>query len=139
VDVLLIVQDPLVRDMIAVGLENVPGTAVVVSSGPGAVDRARLKKFDVIFVSHEPKETGAVEENAPELIARLREFDRESEVVIVTDGRWAKVLAEKRDRFGACAFLRTPIQPNEFFRLAVRLRSRRNHRTPAGARPAPAR
>jgi DNA-binding NarL/FixJ family response regulator len=128
VDVLLIVQDPLVRDMIAIGLENVPGTAVVAASGPSAIDRARNKKFDVVFVGHDPHEKEAAEENALELIARLREFEKEAEAVIVSDARWMKVLTEKRDRIAPCAFLSTPIKPNEFFRLAVRLRSRR---TPA--------
>ncbi len=112
--------------MIAIGLENVPGTAVVASSGPSAIDRARLRKFDVVFVGHDPHEKGSSEENAIDLIARLREFEKEAEAVVVADARWIKILTEKRDRLAPCAFLRTPIQPNEFFRLAVRLRSRRN-------------
>jgi DNA-binding NarL/FixJ family response regulator len=133
VDVLLIVQDPLVRDMIAIGFENVPETEVVAAAGPTAVDRARNKKFDVVFMGHDPREKENSEGNAEDVIARLREIDKEAEAVVVTDARSAKTLGEKRDKLGPCSFLRTPIQPNEFFRLAVRLRSRRSQA--AGARP----
>ena len=113
------------RDMIAIGLENVPGTEVEISSGLSAIDRARQKKFQVVIVGHDPKEKDALEGNALEAIGRLRDFEKEAEAVIVTEARWVKVLTEKRDKLAPCAFLRTPIQPNEFFRLAVRLRSRR--------------
>ena len=119
---LLIVQDPLIRDTIAIGLECVPGATVEAASDAAAIERARRRKFDVVFVGHDPRdrENG----NGLEIVAKLREFEKTAEAILVTDARIAKTLGAERERLNLAAFLRTPIDPNEFFRLAVRLRAR---------------
>jgi DNA-binding NtrC family response regulator len=121
---LLIVQDALERDRIAIGLANIPGAVVEVASGPTAVERARRKRFDVVFIGHDPRDE--VNGNGLEVVARLREFDKEAEVIIVTDARHVRTVKAERERFNIASILRTPIDPNDFFRLAARLRTRRN-------------
>lgn len=120
---LLILQDPLERDRLAIGLANIPDASVEVASGPTAVERARRKRFDVVFIGHDPQDE--VNGNGIEITARLREFDRESEVIIVTDARHVRTVKAERERLNIASILRTPIDPNDFFRLAARIRTRR--------------
>lgn len=120
------------RDTIVIGLESVPGATVEAACGPAAIERARRRKFDAVFVRHEPRDP--VNGNGLEVLARLREFDAEAEAVLVMDGRLPKISSAERDLYHVAAILKTPIEPNDFFRLAVRLRNRKSAPRPKNER-----
>ena len=59
------------------------------------------------------------------LLNHLRSFDRTTELVPIATERHARDMAGEKTRLNITAFLHTPIQPAEFFRLVGRLRARK--------------
>ena len=119
VDSLVLIEDQSVRDVVLVGLRNVPGCKADSPAGFPDVNRVRRRAYDTVFIDHDPNRGGAVER-----LERLRMLAPQAEIVVVAEERAAKALASERGRLKLGAFLELPIDVREFFRLSVRLRKR---------------
>ncbi|MBL8694055.1 MAG: hypothetical protein JNJ88_08155 [Planctomycetes bacterium] len=118
-EALVLIEEPSIRDLVLVGLRNVPGIHAESPSGFPDVDRAKRRSYDAIFLDHEPNRGGAVER-----LERLREIAPQAEIVVVAEERVARLLANERARLRLAGFLTLPVDVSEFFRLATRLRKR---------------
>ncbi len=126
-DILLVEKERLVRDQVKVGLQQFPEFTITVGEGYAAINELRQRQFDCIFVGAEGKGPEGLR-----LLKHLRSFDRNTEVVVIANGRAAKDLATEKSRLNITSFLTTPIDATEFFRLVARLRARRQDAEPAG-------
>lgn len=116
---LVLIEDASLRDIVFTGLVNVPGVKAECPSGFPDVDRARRRKYDVIFVDHDPNRGASVNR-----LTRLRELAPQSEIVVVTEERAARALHAQRAKLNISSFLELPMDVREFFLLATRLRKR---------------
>ena len=119
-DILLVVRDKLVRDQVKVGLQQFPEFSVTVGEGYAAINEVRQKHYDTIFLAIEGQGQAGLR-----LLQHLREFDRGTEVVAIANERLARDFAKEKSRLNIAAFLHTPIDAAEFFRLVARLKARR--------------
>ena len=122
-EILLIEPDKVIRDHIKVGLECFNDIEVEVAEGFTAINRARQKRYDYIILDHEP----GVHDGLAEL-ETLREFDHETEVVVVTTAKQAKQVAGEKNRLHIYSTLARPLEVREFFRLVARMRERAGKR-----------
>lgn len=119
-DILLVCREKLIRDQVKVGLQQFPEFGVTVGEGYAALNQLRQRHYDCVFLSMDPDDAEGLR-----LLNHLRTFDRTTEVVPITTKRHARDLAGEKTRLNIAAFLHTPIQPDEFFRVVGRLRDRR--------------
>jgi DNA-binding NarL/FixJ family response regulator len=119
-DILLVVRDKLVRDQVKVGLQQFPEFSVTTGEGYAAINELRQRHCDCVFVASDPTDGEGLR-----LLNHLRSFDRTTEVVPIATERHARDMAGEKTRLNITAFLHTPIQPAEFFRLVGRLRARK--------------
>ncbi|MSR39618.1 MAG: response regulator [Planctomycetes bacterium] len=118
-EILLVESDPLVRDHIKVGLQQFPECSVTVASGYSGVNELRDRRFDCVFLGIDLRN-----KESAGLLAHLRGFDSNTEVIVVTAARNVKDMAADKGRFDVHTFLRTPIDPAELFRCIGRFRER---------------
>ncbi|HKE01307.1 MAG TPA: hypothetical protein VKE69_09880 [Planctomycetota bacterium] len=118
-EALVLIEDPAVRDVLLTGLQNVPGIHAESPAGFPDVDRARRRAYDAIFLDHDPNRGGSVER-----LTRLREIAPKAEIVVLAESRASKALTAEGTKLRIAAFLDTPLDVREFFRLAVQLRKR---------------
>jgi hypothetical protein len=120
---LVLIEDPFVRDMIVVGLRNIPGCRAESPSGIPDVGRAKRRAFDTVFIDHDPNRGSSVGR-----LNKLREIAPTAEIVVVAEERVVKSLSGERARLNLSAFVELPINVREFFKLGVRLRRRSDSR-----------
>jgi DNA-binding NarL/FixJ family response regulator len=118
-DILLIESDKVTRDHIKVGLECFKDFQVEVAEGVSGINRVRQKSYDYILIGHE-----AGMQDGIECLDTLREFDKETAVVIVATTRQAKPLVKNRNKLNIYSFLSRPVNEQDFFRLVARMRER---------------
>src|SRR5262245_33904526 len=119
-DILLIEKDHLVRDMIRVGLQLFPEFTVTSGEGYAGLNELRQRRFDCVFLV-----VDSLQGEGMKLLRHLRQFDRGTEVVIMTSSKVAKDLAQEKSKLNIAGTLGVPIEPTEFFRLIGRMRARR--------------
>ncbi len=119
-EILLVVRDKLVRDQVKVGLQQFPEFIVTTGEGYAAINELRQRHCDCVFLAADPTDGEGLR-----LLNHLRSFDRTTEVVPIATPRHARDMAGEKTRLNITAFLHTPIDPAEFFRLVGRLRARK--------------
>lgn len=117
--ILVLEKDKVVRDRIVIGLQNFPEFAVDAAEGFPGLHQTRQKAYDCLFIGCNPEDGEGLE-----LIERFREFDRETDVILVTSHKKTKLLTSQRGRYNLLSILHLPIDPKEFFRLVARIRKR---------------
>lgn len=118
-EILLITSDTLLRDQIKVGLQQFPEFRVTCGENFSGVNMLRSAAFDHVFL-----ELGNTPQDSLTLLKHLRSFDRETDAVALADARTIKDLGREKQRYGLTAFLHSPLDPNEFFKLVARIRAR---------------
>ena len=118
-NVLLITSDNLLRDQIKVGLQQFPECHVTYGTSFTGVNKLRTSDFEFVFL-----ELGTTPQDALTLIKHLRSFDEETEVIALADERTTRDLSREKQRHGIHAFLKSPLDVTDFFRLVARLRAR---------------
>ncbi|HHI79720.1 MAG TPA: response regulator [Planctomycetes bacterium] len=116
-DILLLEKDPLVRDQCLIGYQSFPDISVELSQGFQGLNLARQRNFDFIVIGCNPKDQEGLE-----LLEALREFDKQTPVILVTTPKLAKKMQPQRSRLGLLSILQVPIDPKEFFRVLSRMR-----------------
>ena len=118
-EILLLEKDKLVRDHVLVGLQSFPEFAVECGEGYRGLNRTRQKSFDCLFIGCSPEDGEGLE-----LLERFREYDRGTDVILVTSFKKTKLLMSQKGRYNLFGVVHVPVQPREFFRLIGRLRRR---------------
>ncbi len=116
-DILLLEKDPLVRDRCLIGYQSFPDISVELSQGFQGLNLARQRNYDFIVIGCNPKD-----QEGMELIEALREFDKQTPVILVTTPKMGKKLQPQRSRLGLLSILHVPIDPKDFFRVLSRMR-----------------
>ena len=130
-EALLVVADPLVRDLVKVALQQFPGIQVTVGRGHAGVDIARSKRFDCVFVGDVPGTAGVIK-----LMRHLRSFEQDAAMFVIAGEAEARELSAEKSTYDVHSFLATPLVLKELFGAVARLverRSQTSHRA-AGAR-----
>lgn len=122
-EVLLVEKDPLLRDLIKVGLQQFPEFKVTVGHGYVGINEARSRPFDVIFLGVDPKQKDTVK-----LLHHLRSFDTSTELFVLTAARNVRDMAVDKGKYNVQAFLTTPLDEREFFGTLGRFLERRTER-----------
>lgn len=124
--VILIAEDPLLRDQLLVGFEHCPGVRVEVLEKGTAFERVRSGDVDVVFIECTARRSW-------EDVAReIPEIDGSVEIVLIHDPRLGrKALKEKKD-LDVHNFLASPIEADAFYRLMGRMRTRMRRLRAAG-------
>jgi len=120
-EILLVVSDRLIRDQVKVGLQQFPEFSVMWGEGYAAINQARQTKYDCVFLEIPPQA-----QDGTRLLQHLRSFDTTTELVVITSERSARDMAKDKSAYNIAAFLHTPIDVAEFFRMVARLRARHN-------------
>jgi len=118
-DILLVCRDKLIRDQIKVGLQQLPEFGVTVGEGYAALNQLRQRDYGCVFLWVDPEDGEGLR-----MIEHLRSFDRTTEVVAITTQRHARDLAGDKTRLNITAFLRAPVEAEDFFGVVGRLRAR---------------
>ena len=118
-EILLITSDNLLRDQIKVGLQQFPEFRVTCGESFPGVNKLRSAAFDYVFL-----ELGGSNQDCLTLIKHLRSFDQRTDAVALTEDRVIKDMGREKQRYGITAFLHSPLDPNEFFKLLARIRAR---------------
>ncbi|MDP6930895.1 MAG: response regulator [Planctomycetota bacterium] len=119
-EILLVAEDRLVRDQVKVGLQQFPEFSVTTGEGYAAINEARQREFDCVFLGVDFAGTDGFR-----LLEHIRSFDAEVYVVAITSRDRIRELQAEKSRLNLTAILGTPIDASEFFRLVGMLRSRR--------------
>ncbi len=122
-EVLLVEKDPLIRDMVKVGLQQFDEFHVTVGTGHAGVSEARGKVFDCVFLGVDPREKDTMK-----LLQHLRSFDTATELFVLTAPRNVKDMAKLKPKYDIHSFVHTPIAVKEFFGLLGRFLERRTDR-----------
>ena len=122
-EVLLVEKDPLIRDMVKVGLQQFDEFQVTVGSGHAGVSEARGKIFDCVFLGADPREKDTMK-----LLQHLRSFDTTTELFVLTAPRNVKDMTVEKSKYDIHSFVQTPIVVKEFFGLLGRFIERRTDR-----------
>ena len=83
------------------------------------VNELRQRQYDCLFLAVDPNDRESLH-----LLQHLRSFDKTTELVVITSERSARDMAGDKSRLDIAAFLHTPIDVTQFFRLVGRLRAR---------------
>lgn len=118
-DILLITSDNLLRDQVKVGLQQFPEFRVTCGESFPGVNMLHTNEYDYVFL-----ELGTTTQDCLTLLKHLRSFDQRSEVVALADDRTVRDLSRDKQRYGINAFLHSPLNSKEFFKLLARLRAR---------------
>ena len=119
-DILLVENDPLIRDQIKVGLKQFPEFHVTTGEGYAALNELRQRNYDVVFLGVEGRGARDLK-----LLEHMRSLDPTTELIVVTSDRQTRDMQRDKVRFGISAFLSTPIDASDFFRMIGRMRERR--------------
>ena len=119
-EALLVAGDPMVRDLVKVGLRQFPGVEVTVGAGFTGVSLARGKRFDCVFLAVDPREPAT-----GQLLEHLRSFERDADLFVLTDPRNVKAMAVDKTRFDVHSFVATPVVEKDFFGAIGRYLERR--------------
>lgn len=131
-EALLVEKDPLVRDLVKVGLQQCPDFQVTVGRGYAGIDELRSRHFDCVFVGVDPAQKGALK-----LLQHLRSFDSTTELIVIAPAAAIRDLAAEKTKYGIHSFLTAPIDPREFFGLLGRFLERRTDRPASTLRKGP--
>jgi DNA-binding NtrC family response regulator len=119
VEALVLIEDQALRDVVAVGLRNVPGCKADCPTSAADPARAKRRAFDAIFTDHDPnKDPGLTR------LTRLRDAAPNAEIIVVAEKRIVESLATDRSRLRLGAFLEVPLDLREFFKVGMRLAKR---------------
>ena len=77
-DVLLVEKDPLVRDLIKVGLQQFEEFQVTVGRGYAGINELRSRHFDCVFLGLDP-----ADKHGLRLLQHLRSFDTATELYVM--------------------------------------------------------
>ncbi len=116
-NVLVLIKNKLVRDQVVVGLQNFPEFAIDLAEGFPGINKMRQKKYDAVFIGDIGNES-----IGGQMLERLREFDQETDVIVVADPKKARLLGSSRSKLNLLAILQEPLDVDDFFRLVARLR-----------------
>lgn len=134
-EVLLIEQDPLIRDQVKVGLQQFPEFTVTVGDGYQGVSELRSKTFDCVFLGVDPRDKESML-----LLQHMRSFDQTTELVALADSRSVKDLSAVKGKYNIHSLLQTPLDVHEFFSFVGRFLERRtdrgNNQVRKGGKPA---
>ncbi|MEC8252057.1 MAG: hypothetical protein VYA51_11630 [Planctomycetota bacterium] len=119
-NVLLVVDDPLLRDLVKVGLEQFDGVRVTAGRGAAGVALARCRPYDCVFIGVE-----ASAQRGAELLQQLRAFEQEAALFLLADARVAKELGRERSKFDVHTVVGTPLQAKDLFSSFARFLERR--------------
>ena len=120
-DVLLVEMDPLLRDLVKVGLQQFPGVQVTVGSGLSGVSLAQGKRFGCVFVGVDPRDQSSVQ-----LLQHLRSFEDGADLFVLTESRNVKDMAGDKARYRVHSFVPTPVVVKDFFGMFSRYLERRS-------------
>ena len=118
-EVLLIEKDPLVRDQVKVGLQQVADIHVTVGTGYAGINEIRSKHFDCVMLGVDPRQKDTVK-----LLHHLRSFDTTTELFVLTAPKNVRDMGHDKTKYNIHSFLLTPIQPKELFGLLGRMLER---------------
>ena len=118
-EILIIESDKVIRDQIKVGLQNFRPFSVDCAEGFAGVSRARVKEYDYILVG--VNDQG---EDGIELLRSLREFNKDTDLVVVTSQKQIKQMSGEKTRLNLYAFIAVPIDVRQFFRVVARFKTR---------------
>jgi DNA-binding NtrC family response regulator len=119
VEALVLIEDPALRDVVAVGLRNVPGCKADCPNSAADPARAKRRSFDAIFTDHDPNKDPSLTR-----LTRLRDAAPNAEIIVVAEKRIVESLATDRSRLRLGAFLEVPLDLREFFKVGMRLAKR---------------
>ena len=122
-DVLLVEKDPLIRDLVKVGLQQFDDFHVTVGVGHAGISQARAKQFDCVFLGVDPREKDTMK-----LLKHLRSFDSATELFVLSTPKNVKDISAEKSRYDIHTFVQTPIVAKEFFALMSRFIERRTDR-----------
>ena len=128
-EVLLVEKDPLVRDLVKVGLQQFPEFVVTVGHGHAGISEMRGRHFDCVFLGVDPREKDTVK-----LMHHLRSFDTSTELFVMTEMRNIRDMAVDKSKYNIHSFLQKPVEPREFFGLLGRFLDRRTERKDSSLR-----
>lgn len=131
-DVLLVEKDPLVRDLIKVGLQQFEEFQVTVGRGYAGINELRSRHFDCVFLGLDP-----ADKHGLRLLQHLRSFDTATELYVMAPMAALRDLAAEKAKFGIHSFLGTPVDAKEFFGLVGRFLERRTDRQGSTLRKRP--
>lgn len=125
-DILLVESDRLIRDQIKVGLQQFEEFSVTCGESYPGINLVRMKKYSYVFLGIQNHD-----ENGQRLLRHLRSFDQKTDVIAITNQKTARELGKDKNRLGIYAFVTTPIEVTDFFRLISRLKARQEKKKPA--------
>ena len=125
-DILLVESDHLIRDQVKVGLQQFPEFKVTWGEGYPGINLMRMKSYSYVFLGIPSQDHDGLR-----LLRHMRSFDQQTDVIVVTTQRAARDLAKDKSRLGIYAFLTTPIDVTDYFRLVSRLKARDEKRPTA--------
>lgn len=120
-DVLLVEKDPLLRDLVKVGLQQFPGVQVTVGSGLSGVSLAQSKRFDCVFLGVDPRDQGSVQ-----LLQHLRSFEGDADLFVLTEARNVKDMSADKTKYKVHSFVSAPVAVKDFFGMLGRYLERRS-------------
>jgi len=120
IKVLLIESDPKTRDIIRVGLDNFQVFEVDLADDTWGVDMAKEKKYDLVIVDLELA-GGA---DGMNVVHQIREFDEDTEIILVTKGKSSRLLSKEKAASNLFALLSTPVNELSFCKMISRVRDR---------------
>ena len=118
--VLLIENDKKIRDIIKVGLDNFQEFEVDFAEDGWAVSMAEAKSYDLIIA--DLRLGDRVDGMA--LIKEIRQFDAESEVLLLSHGRSSRLLTKEKALTGIMGIIPLPIEEVSFYKTLSRVRDR---------------
>lgn len=119
-DVLLVEKDPLLRDLVKVGLQQFPGVQVTVGSGLSGVSLAQSKRFDAVLLGVDPRDQGS-----GQLLQHLRSFERDADLFVLTEARNVKDMSVDKTKYQVHSFVPAPVIVRDFFGMFGRYLERR--------------
>lgn len=120
-DVLLVEKDPLLRDLLKVGLQQFSGVQVTVGSGLSGVSLAQSKRFDAVFLGVDPRDQSSVQ-----LVQHLRSFEHEADLFLVTEARNVKDMSVDKTKYKVHSFVPAPVVVKDLFGMFGRYLERRS-------------
>ena len=119
-NVLLVVEDPLLRDLVKVGLEQFDGVRVTAGRGHGGVALARCQRYDCVFVG-----LGSAGPSGVELLQHLRSFEQEAALFVLAGAAASKDFGREKAKYDVHALVATPLEAKVLFAQFSRFLERR--------------
>ena len=118
-EILVVESDKVLRDHIKAGLQSFQRFVVTFAEGYPGINQVRQKTFDYVMLG-----VPSVDSEAMHLLKSLREFDRDTEAVVLTAHKVAKTMTPEKSRLNIFAFIDVPIDAAQFFRTVSRFKRR---------------